>query len=112
MNPFLKFTVEVADVFNNFAVAVFTVVVVDDDKDDVNNDDNDVDDDHDDDDADGIEDDAMAVAKLCCSVETLITNVEFLAYDGVGHGISWIRVTWNESKKAKYLHSNKKIYKK
>ena len=71
MNPFLKFTVEVADVFNNFAVAVFIVVVVDDDKDDVNNDDNDVDDDHDDDEADGIEDDAMAVAKLCCSVVIL-----------------------------------------
>ena len=92
MNPFLKFRVEVADVFNNFAAAVFIVVVVDDDEDGANNDDNDVDDDHVDED-DGIEDDAMSVAKLCCSVETLITNFEFLAYDGVGHGISCIRVT-------------------
>ena len=104
MNPLLKFTVEVVDVFNSFAAAVFIVVDDDDDDeddendddnidDDVDNDDNDVNEDHDDDDDDGIEDDVIAVAKLCCSVETLITNFEFLAYDGVGDRISWIRET-------------------
>ena len=104
MSLLFKFTVEVIDVFNNFAVAVFIVVVNDDDEnekddddneddddnndDDVDNEDNDVDDDHNGDNDDGDEDDTMAVARLCCSVVTLITSSEFLAYDGIRDGIS------------------------
>ena len=104
MSLLLKSTVEVIDVFNNFAVAVFIVVVNDDDEneeddddnedddddddDDADNEDNDVNDDHDGDNDDGDEDDAMAVARLCCSVVTLLTSSEFLAYDGVCDGIS------------------------
>ena len=59
----LKFTVEVIDVFNNFAAAVFIAVVVD--GDDNDGDDNDDENDKDDDEYD---DDVTAVARLCCSM--------------------------------------------
>ena len=106
-NPFLKFTVEVGDVSNEFAAGVLIIIVVgDDNEDDDDNDDNDDDDDDDDDnddedddgdnddgvdnddngikdnqDDDGSEDDAVAVAKLCCSVVILMYGSEFLAHD-------------------------------
>ena len=116
-NPFLKFTVEVGDVSNEFAAGVLIIVVVgDDNEDDDDNDDNDdADDDGDDDDDDdgnndddvdnddngindnqdddGGEDDAVEVARLCCSVVILLSNSEFLVHVVVRDGNSWFGVT-------------------
>ena len=67
VNPLLKFTVEVFDVFDNCASAVFIFfLVVDNDDDDRNNDDDD--DEHSDDDDKDDDDNIMAVARLCCSM--------------------------------------------
>ena len=67
VNPLLKFTVEVFDVFDNCASAVFIFfLVVDNGDDDLNNDADD--DEYDDDDDKGDDDDVMAVARLCCSM--------------------------------------------
>lgn len=63
VNPLLKFTVEVFDVFDNCArVAFIFFLAVDNDGDDHDNDDDN--DEYDDDD----DDDVMAVARLCCSL--------------------------------------------
>ena len=70
VNPLLKFTVKVFDVFDNWAGVEFIFfLVVNNDDDDHNDDidgDND-DDEYDDDDKDD-DDDIMAVPRLCCSM--------------------------------------------
>ena len=72
-NFFLNFTVEVIGVFNNFVAAVFIAVVVNDDDNDDQGKDNVGDDD---------KDEAMAVARFCCSVATPIASSEFLTLVG------------------------------
>ena len=69
----LKFTVEVIAVFNNFFAAVFIADVVNDDDNDDQRKDNVGDDD---------KDEAMAVARFCCSVVTPIASSEFLTLVG------------------------------
>ena len=120
-----KFTVEVGDVSNNFAGDVFIIVVVgDDNEDDDDNDvnDDDVDNDVEDDDGsnddvdndengvkdnlddDGSEDDAVAVARLCCTVVIPMSSSGFLVHDIVSDGNSWVRFTGTKRKKSRYLH--------
>ena len=69
----LNFTVEVIAVFNNFFVAVFIADVVNDDDNDDQRKDNVGDDD---------KDEAMAVARFCCSVATPTASSELLTLVG------------------------------
>ena len=66
VNPLLKFTVEVFDVFDNCAGAFIFVLVVDNDDDDHNSDDDD--DEYDDDDDKDDDDNFLPVARLCSSL--------------------------------------------
>ena len=69
----LIFTVEVIAVFNNFVPSIFIAVVVNDDDNDDEGKDNVGDDD---------KDEAIAVARFCCSVVTPIASSEFLTLVG------------------------------